>query len=413
MALDKRSVRTETAGDVVAKIVDTGGSNELAVNASGEITEANSADILTSVQLIDDAVYTDGTGTATKGLAVMGEDGTNPQILKTDSDGHLQVDVLSGAGGTQYAEDTVHNTGDTGNLVLSVRADTAASTAGADGDYAGFITNSTGDLYVTLDGETVTVDNAGTFAVQVDGAALTSLQLIDDIVLTEDSVHTTGDSGVQILAVRNDTLASLVDTDGDYSALQVNASGALYTEVTNTVTVTATDLDIRDLTSASDSVEVLQATHDNLNLNANLQVGDADVTSSNPVPVNIVSEPSGVTAQAEYQATATLAAQASETLTFSDVTTSTTGRLTRAIISSEVPFKAEIQKDTGGTPTTIGVIFGEAGATYEFKPVNKNATLYEQAGGTGNNYQIVCTNNNATGIGASATINATIEWDEQ
>lgn len=53
----------------------------------------------------------------------------------------------------------------------------------------------------------------------------------------------------------------------------------------NDVVVSATDLDIRDLTSASDSVEVLQATHDNLNLNANLQVGDADVSTSNAVPV--------------------------------------------------------------------------------------------------------------------------------
>lgn len=51
-----------------------------------------------------------------------------------------------------------------------------------------------------------------------------------------------------------------------------------------TATVSATDLDIRDLTSATDSVEVKQATHDNLNLNANMQVGNADVSFANPVP---------------------------------------------------------------------------------------------------------------------------------
>lgn len=44
----------------------------------------------------------------------------------------------------------------------------------------------------------------------------------------EDSVHSTGDVGVMMLAVRNDTLASLTDADGDYSALQVNGDGALY-----------------------------------------------------------------------------------------------------------------------------------------------------------------------------------------
>lgn len=38
--------------------------------------------------------------------------------------------------------------------------------------------------------------------------------------------------------------------------------------------------------SAQDSVEVLQATHDNLNLNANLQVGNTDVANGNPVPIS-------------------------------------------------------------------------------------------------------------------------------
>jgi len=58
----------------------------------------------------------------------------------------------------------------------------------------------------------------------------------------EDTAHTTGDIGNQILAVRNDTLVSLCDTDGDYSSLQVNASGALYTTLsTTTGAVVVTD----------------------------------------------------------------------------------------------------------------------------------------------------------------------------
>jgi len=44
----------------------------------------------------------------------------------------------------------------------------------------------------------------------------------------EDSAHASGDSGTMPLAVRNDTLASLVSDDGDYAPLQVNATGALY-----------------------------------------------------------------------------------------------------------------------------------------------------------------------------------------
>jgi hypothetical protein len=83
--------------------------------------------------------------------------------------------------------------------------------------------------------------------VQVDGDALTALQLIDNIVQVEDATHNTGDSGVMPLAVRNDTLAALAGTDGDYAPLQVNANGALYIQEgaaldvsAATVTVTGT-----------------------------------------------------------------------------------------------------------------------------------------------------------------------------
>ena len=54
------------------------------------------------------------------------------------------------------------------------------------------------------------------------------LMVSSDTVYAEDSAHTTADEGNFILGVRNDALASLSDTDGDYSPLQVDASGATY-----------------------------------------------------------------------------------------------------------------------------------------------------------------------------------------
>lgn len=75
------------------------------------------------------------------------------------------------------------------------------------------------------------------------------------------------------------TGAKVIITDGT-DDLEINNDGSL-----NAV-VTATDLDIRDLDSATDSVEVLQAAHDNLNANANMQVGNTDVSNGNPVPVS-------------------------------------------------------------------------------------------------------------------------------
>lgn len=94
-------------------------------------------------------------------------------------------------------------------------------------------TDSTGVVSVDDNDASLTVDNAGTFATQVDGAALTSLQLIDDVVYTDDtSTHATGTSkGVLIMAAAvptdtsvnaNDMGAVAMTTD---RRLLVDASG--------------------------------------------------------------------------------------------------------------------------------------------------------------------------------------------
>lgn len=50
---------------------------------------------LTSLQLIDDAIATTGSAITTKGVALSGTDGTNARVVKTDTSGELQVDVLT------------------------------------------------------------------------------------------------------------------------------------------------------------------------------------------------------------------------------------------------------------------------------------------------------------------------------
>ena len=68
---------------------------------------------------------------------------------------------------------------------------------------------------------------------KVLNTAETGLQV--DIVAgaeyAEDAAHTSEDTGNFILGVRNDTLAALGGTDGDYVPFQMNASGALFVEV--------------------------------------------------------------------------------------------------------------------------------------------------------------------------------------
>lgn len=67
------------------------------------------------------------------------------------------------------AEDAAHTSGDKGTMALTVRKDTAASTAGSDGDYAGLTTDANGRLHANV------VAAAGALAAGalVDGADLT------------------------------------------------------------------------------------------------------------------------------------------------------------------------------------------------------------------------------------------------
>lgn len=250
--------------------------------------DADTGAIKTAVEVIDNAIsgnemQVDLVGSVPAGTNVIGKvrlvTATGDEVTE-DTDDSVKITIVADdvgiGGGTQYAEDAAHVSGNTGTMALVVRNDTLAALAGTDGDYAPLQVNASGALYIdvadggvlesavdglealltTIDADTGAiktavelidnaisgsemqvdivsgnVTNAGTFAVQVDGDALTALQLIDNIVEVEDTAHSSGDSGVMALAVRNDTLAALAGTDGDYAPLQVNASGALYIDV--------------------------------------------------------------------------------------------------------------------------------------------------------------------------------------
>ena len=153
--------------------------------------------------------------------------------LRVNSTGALHV--TGGGGGTQYAVDDALGATPTGTLALAIRDDALSALTPVEGDGIGLRVDANGALWVIPSG-TVTVashavTNAGTFAVQVDGAALTALQLIDDAIFAEDVAAQAADKGMAILAVRRDADTSLVGTDNDYANLQVDANGYLKVEI--------------------------------------------------------------------------------------------------------------------------------------------------------------------------------------
>lgn len=139
---------------------------------------------------------------------------TLTQALGVDSSGRITIasiatSIVPGTGATNLgkAEDAAHTTGDTGVAVWGVRNDTHTNgLSGADGDYTPFGLDASGKVGIR-----------GTFA--------------------EDAAHTSGDLGIQVLAVRKDSATALAGTDGDYIPLTTDDSGQLRVNVGNTISV--------------------------------------------------------------------------------------------------------------------------------------------------------------------------------
>jgi len=195
-----------------------------------------------------DSEQTNGGSLPAKQMVIAGYDSTATRALLTDSSGRLEINAVvslplpSGAAtaalqtagnnllttidaDTSLLSGAVKNiqsaqgTTDPGFPALVVRNDTLADLSGADGDYTPLQVNATGALYTTVSTGSIDVTSI------VPGTGATNLGK------AIQSAQGTTDTGVPALVVRNDTLADLSGADGDYAPLQVNASGALYTEV--------------------------------------------------------------------------------------------------------------------------------------------------------------------------------------
>ena len=238
-------VRSDTAaqtagtdGDYCAFVMDSSG--RLHVNVGNTVTVASHAVTNAgtfAVQAAQSGTWNIGTVTAVTAISNALPAGTNA-IGKLAANSGVDIgdvdvtSVVPGTGATNLGkeEDAVHSSADVGVMMLAVRRDAPSGTA-ADGDYISLSTDNVGQLRTVFGNASLDVTNIGTFAVQVDGAALTSLQLIDDAIFAEDVAAQAADKGIAVLAVRRDADTSLVGTDNDYANLQVDANGYLKVEI--------------------------------------------------------------------------------------------------------------------------------------------------------------------------------------
>lgn len=190
------------------------------VNASGQlavagpVTNAGTFAVqvdgaaLTALQLIDDVIIADDAA-------------FTPGSTKVAMAG-FQVDET----GTDSVDE-----GDAGAARMSANRNIFVQLRDSDGNERGLKVDSDGKIAVTI--STIpshAVTNAGTFAVQVDGAALTALQLIDDTVYADDAAFTPGSSkvlGVGFMV--DDTGTDSVD-EGDIGAPRMSADRVIYVQ---------------------------------------------------------------------------------------------------------------------------------------------------------------------------------------
>lgn len=165
-----------------------------------------------------------------------------------------------------HLQDAAVAGGERGAYVLAVRQDVLVTDTSADGDFASFKVNALGELYVRG-----------------------NMDL--DIQKAEDSPHVSGDFGLMSLAVRNDANTIMTDTDGDYSALTVDKTGAMRVTVTDP---NAASTEVHDQQTSVAVAVGASANHDyTVTVATLLKMKRLYATASGRIKVSIILDPAG------------------------------------------------------------------------------------------------------------------------
>lgn len=231
---DTETGLVSAAGDYAP--VQTNAAGRLKVNSRLESGDA-SGYLLEVYQSRDTALSTP------KGIAMICEVTDSPSVgtigvwnhpyIDSNTGGllvHLANSVIATLDSSRQ-EDSAHTSGAVGQFVLAVRNDTASALAGTNGDYIPLTTDNTGRLYVNCNTHAVTQSGTWNIGTVTPGSAAANLGK------AEDAVHASGDVGVQVLAVRRDTLISSTSANGDYATFSVDSLGALWTRTAGVTTV--------------------------------------------------------------------------------------------------------------------------------------------------------------------------------
>jgi hypothetical protein len=149
---------------------------------------------------------------------------------------------------------------ETASATTPAKAEDEAHTSGETGVAILAVRRDTAAVGSNTDGDysTVNVDATGRVWVNIGASA-------SSIAKAEDAAHTTADVGVPALAVQRATPVVSSDSAGDYSTFNVDGQGRLYVNNQNTTAITFTPSVVAEATTAED---ILFATEELANVGA-------------------------------------------------------------------------------------------------------------------------------------------------
>ena len=214
-------LRISSNRNLYVQIRDNAGNERgLNVDANGAITEASAAAIAASASVLDDWDESDrakvnpivGQAGIAAGAGAVGV--TVPRVtLASDDPAVTALQII----------DNIVSGSEAQCDVLTVPAPLSTTGGGTEATAlrVTVASDSTGVLSVDDNGAALTVDNGGTFAVQVDGSALTALQVIDNPVLVDDAAFTPATSSVMMAGFEADETATDSVDEGDAGAARM------------------------------------------------------------------------------------------------------------------------------------------------------------------------------------------------
>lgn len=278
-------------GTVTANLSATDNAVLDTINTNTGNTDTNTTDL-------PNVIGTDGSAGPSSALSVAGtESGGTLQELRTDSDGHLQVDVLSGGGsGTQYTEDDAAAANPVGGVQILVRDDAPGALTTTDGDNVARRGTDYGAAFTQI------VDSSGNFVDSFGGSGGTAAA--DDADFTAGSTQgtpamgvyesspssvTDGDLGMVGISAdrRLNVDAQIVGQDADVTI--ADGGNSITVDGTVTANLGATDNAVLDTIAANQLADGHNVTIDNASgaSAVNIQDGGNSITVDGTVTANL------------------------------------------------------------------------------------------------------------------------------